>query len=41
MNPFYFPFVTGSGNNLQGYFDLTAPTRSMKPSSQPIPPMAA
>jgi len=21
MNPFYFPFVTGSGNNLQGYFD--------------------
>src|SRR5580704_12967499 len=21
MNPFFFPFVTGSGNNLQGYFD--------------------
>ncbi len=21
MNPFYFPFVTGLGNNLQGYFD--------------------
>lgn len=21
MNPFYFPFVTGTGNNLQGYFD--------------------
>jgi hypothetical protein len=21
MNPFYFPFVTGRGNNLQGYFD--------------------
>jgi hypothetical protein len=21
MNPFYFPFVTGSGANLQGYFD--------------------
>ena len=21
FNPFYFPFVTGSGNNLQGYFD--------------------
>src|ERR1700733_13118129 len=21
MNPFYFPFVPGSGNNLQGYFD--------------------
>jgi len=21
MNPFYFPFVTGAGNNLQGYFD--------------------
>lgn len=21
MNPYYFPFVTGSGNNLQGYFD--------------------
>lgn len=21
MNPFYFPFVTGIGNNLQGYFD--------------------
>jgi len=21
MNPFYFPFVTGSGNTLQGYFD--------------------
>jgi hypothetical protein len=21
MNPFYFPFVTGSGNSLQGYFD--------------------
>jgi len=21
MNPFYFPFVTGSGDNLQGYFD--------------------
>ena len=21
FNPFYFPFVTGTGNNLQGYFD--------------------
>lgn len=21
MNPYYFPFVTGSGDNLQGYFD--------------------
>ncbi len=21
MNPYYFPFVTGSANNLQGYFD--------------------
>ena len=21
MNPFYFPFVTGSGNNLRGNFD--------------------
>jgi hypothetical protein len=21
MNPFYFPFIAGSGNNLQGYFD--------------------
>lgn len=21
MNPFYFPFVTGTGNSLQGYFD--------------------